>query len=536
MFWSPLFLPYGHNVSVGDNRRPWVTIGLIALCVLSFLGMRALQWHGDSLSSLINVLFFADDRTFESFYFEFGLIPAHFASLNIFGIAGRLVWATFMHSGVAHLLTNMCFLAALGPSVERRLGSLGFLAFYLVGGIFGNILQVWSEPASDAVIMGASGAVASVFAAFLLWFPRARLRSIVFLPILNLPIPLPGSMPVWLFFAMMEAVQRLWGFWLTTVQRLAATGQFFGPTPQGAISEYAHLGGFIVGLAVPVALYLLTKYRKKKTATSISFLPVAPSGKVYAYSLSALTVALALFVLAVQSEYSWRVITESKQARAAQSGVSQPGAAQSGTAQSGAVELGAGKNESVADVIAGSLDKEKLKQAIETANQVLPGFIAAVKGQPQLLEPFKQVCKVFTQSGDEFLQAQAAASKDGMAIAAKKYTDAAAEADRQFNLLLGSSLGAQISQYVSLEDALGNYFSYKSEFSRPLLPKSEAEDKAGDLLLESFNLIYPMRATLTEAGLLRPSPAGASGSQTVDSVSLLAQRLKELGHAPTCED
>jgi membrane associated rhomboid family serine protease len=354
--------------------------------------MRAMQWHGDSLSSLVNVLLFADDRTFERFYFEYGLIPANFASLSIFGIAGRLFWATFMHSGVAHLLTNMCFLAALGPSVERRLGSLGFLAFYLIGGIFGNILQVWSEPTSDAVIMGASGAVASVFAAFLLWFPRARLRSIVFLPLLNLPIPLPGSMPVWLFFAMMEAVQRLWGFFLTTVQRLAATGQFFGPTPQGSISEYAHLGGFIVGLAVPAALYLLARYRDKNAAIAVTYLPVKRVGRVYAYSLSALTAALALFVLAVQSEYSWRVITESKQAQAGHAGASQSGAVQAGTDQ----------NESVADVIAGGLDKEKLKKAFETANQVLPGFIEALKSQPQILAPFKQVCADFRQSGEQF--------------------------------------------------------------------------------------------------------------------------------------
>lgn len=89
----------------------------------------------------------------------------------------QLVTYAFLHGGVLHLAGNMLFLWVFGPAIEDRLGHWWFLLFYLAGGAAAGLAHIAFE---RAPALGASGAVAACTGAFLVLFPRAQVRALVF--------------------------------------------------------------------------------------------------------------------------------------------------------------------------------------------------------------------------------------------------------------------------------------------------------------------------------------------------------------------
>src|SRR2546428_10279280 len=94
------------------------------------------------------------------------------------------IWLTlftsmFMHGGWLHIGGNMLFLFIFGDNVERRLGSLLYLAFYLVCGVIASAAQIATDPSSVIPSLGASGAISCVLAAYLVYFPQNRVRVLV---------------------------------------------------------------------------------------------------------------------------------------------------------------------------------------------------------------------------------------------------------------------------------------------------------------------------------------------------------------------
>jgi membrane associated rhomboid family serine protease len=138
-----------------------------------------------------------------------------------------VVVSMFLHGGWLHLLGNMLFLWIFGNNIEDRLGSARFLAFYLAGGVVATIAQVVFDTSSVVPLIGASGAIAAVMGAYLVWFPRA--------PILTLLL---------FFFVEIPA-----GIWLAIWFGL----QFF-TGPDSGVAYMAHIGGFGFGLAVAALL------------------------------------------------------------------------------------------------------------------------------------------------------------------------------------------------------------------------------------------------------------------------------------------
>lgn len=145
----------------------------------------------------------------------------------------------FLHGGLMHLLGNMLFLWIFGNNVEDALGRLRFVAFYLASGAAAAVAQALatavqaaplSAPDATAVLsvpmVGASGAIAGVLAAYLLIFPRARVQTLVFFVILYLP--------AWLFI----------GLWFL----FQVGAVLYGGTP--GVAVFAHVGGFLAGLAL----------------------------------------------------------------------------------------------------------------------------------------------------------------------------------------------------------------------------------------------------------------------------------------------
>jgi membrane associated rhomboid family serine protease len=132
----------------------------------------------------------------------------------------------FLHASWAHVLGNLLFLWIFGNNVEERLGSYVYAAFYVVGGIVATGAYVLAKPDSTVPVLGASGAIAAVMGAYLVWFPRARVLSVV-PPIFFLPFYLPAYVVL--------------GGWFVL--------QFL-TDPNSGVAWIAHVGGFAFGVAV----------------------------------------------------------------------------------------------------------------------------------------------------------------------------------------------------------------------------------------------------------------------------------------------
>ena len=164
----------------------------------------------------------------DAFINRWSLVPA-----NI--MAGQdtitILTAMFMHAGWAHILGNMLFFWVFGPEIEDVMDPLRYLAFYLLGGLAATAAQVLIDPTSTVPNLGASGAIAGVMGAFLITYPRDRIRTILFFG----------------WFARVTLIPAiiLVGFWFLTqlFSEVGALAQVQG----GGVAYMAHIGGFIFG-------------------------------------------------------------------------------------------------------------------------------------------------------------------------------------------------------------------------------------------------------------------------------------------------
>ncbi len=140
-----------------------------------------------------------------------------------------LITSLFLHGGWFHLLSNLLYLWIFGDNVENKLGSLHFLFFYLFCGVVGSLFQVYSDMNTQTPLLGASGAISGVLAAYLRYFPRAKIAALIpFVYILR-----PVVLPAWVVL----------GFWVATqvIEAQYATKGLSG------IAYFSHLGGFAAG-------------------------------------------------------------------------------------------------------------------------------------------------------------------------------------------------------------------------------------------------------------------------------------------------
>jgi membrane associated rhomboid family serine protease len=164
----------------------------------------------------------------ESFINRWSLVPADI-------MAGRnwitILTAMFMHEGWAHILGNMLFFWVFGPEIEDVMGPLRYLTFYLFGGLVATAAQILIDPTSTIPNLGASGAIAGVMGAFLVTYPRDRIRTILFLG----------------WFARVTFIPAiiLVGFWFLT-QLFSEVGAL-AQVQSGGVAYMAHIGGFIFG-------------------------------------------------------------------------------------------------------------------------------------------------------------------------------------------------------------------------------------------------------------------------------------------------
>jgi membrane associated rhomboid family serine protease len=200
-------------IPLGDDSRrpvhtPLVTAGLI--------GLNAAIFVLEILSG-------------EPFIRQWSLVPAAIVMGHSWI---TMVTAMFLHAGWAHILGNMVFLWTFGPEIEDVMGRGRYLVFYLLGGLVATAAQIAASPGSTIPILGASGAIAAVMGAFLITFPRDRIRTLVIFG--------------WFITVRLIPAAALVGFWFIT-QLFSEVGAL-ATLQTGGVAYVAHIGGFLMGL------------------------------------------------------------------------------------------------------------------------------------------------------------------------------------------------------------------------------------------------------------------------------------------------
>lgn len=213
-----MFIPLYDGVPLRNLKAPFVTYGVIGLCVAMF---------GASYAGLIppvEPLLAAGFGTIPKVVLGDAYLPA-----DLLQAPGWLtpVTSLFLHGGLVHLLGNMLFLWVFGDNVEDSMGHLRFAVFFIVCGVLAAFGHALMNLDSVRPLIGASGAISGVIAAYFLLHPRVRVWGLV---LKYIPIAVPAWVAIGAWVAV-QAIQGLWG-------------------DQSQVAWFAHLGGLAAGLAL----------------------------------------------------------------------------------------------------------------------------------------------------------------------------------------------------------------------------------------------------------------------------------------------
>ena len=178
---------------------------------------------------LLNVVVFILELTGgDEFVKQWSVIPSDI-------VAGRhwitILTAMFMHGSWLHIIGNMVFLWAFGPEIEDAMGPLRYFGFYLLGGLVASAAQIAASPGSTVPNLGASGAIAAVMGAFIVTYPRDRIKTVLILG--------------WFVLIRFIPAALLIGFWIVT-QLFNQVGAV-ADVQSGGVAYMAHIGGFFFG-------------------------------------------------------------------------------------------------------------------------------------------------------------------------------------------------------------------------------------------------------------------------------------------------
>jgi membrane associated rhomboid family serine protease len=219
-----MIIPY--KVTQPSYSKPTITVLLIVANLLVFLHQFWLQ--------------LVDPYSLNEFMALYSLRPQYFHFEN-------LITSMFLHAGWLHVLGNMLFLWVFGDNVEDILGHGKFLLFYFLCGIAAGLAQVMIDPYSRIPMVGASGAIAGVMGAYLVKFPHSNVRMAAwFLLIFTF------DLPAWLMLVYWFGMQLLGGFGSVA------------ETSQGGTAFFAHVGGFIAGIALVNLLGARAPYSRRR--------------------------------------------------------------------------------------------------------------------------------------------------------------------------------------------------------------------------------------------------------------------------------
>lgn len=242
--------------SVRTRGTPWVNYTLIALNIAVFLYMWQLSTdiapgRATANSNFINQTngvcygFQTLPTPSDAFVCKWAFQPKEFFD-NLGGhsdvprpdrpvILLSILTGLFLHAGWLHIIGNMLFLWVFGDNVEGRMGHAGYLLFYLLCGIVATLAQGLIDTTSVVPVLGASGAIAGILGAYLVYFPRATVRVVIpFFILILIPIPVPAWLMIGLWF-LQNVLQGVAG-----INNVAS--------PDAGVAFFAHIGGFLFGM------------------------------------------------------------------------------------------------------------------------------------------------------------------------------------------------------------------------------------------------------------------------------------------------
>jgi membrane associated rhomboid family serine protease len=213
--------------SIPSSRRPLVNVTIIVACTAVFLFELSL---GPALERFIGVAGFVPARLFQPAAYDVSLAYS----------VQTLLFSMFLHGGWLHLIGNMWFLWVFGDNVEDALGHVGYALFYVFCGTAAALGQAFAAPSATVPMVGASGAIAGVLGAYLVWYPWARVKTFLFFGFFFTMVDLPAP----LFLVLWFVIQFFSGT-LSLATAGAATG---------GVAWFAHVGGFLAGALIAVWL------------------------------------------------------------------------------------------------------------------------------------------------------------------------------------------------------------------------------------------------------------------------------------------
>lgn len=205
---------------------PWVTYLIVAVNVAVFVYELSL---GPALPEFMR---------------RNAVVPARLAGLSWsdpldwVAAARPTLVSMFLHGGWLHLILNMWYLWIFGDNVEDRIGRPRYVALYLASGVAGTLAHVWANPGSPIPTVGASGAIAGILGAYLVTYPR---------------VPVLTGIPVFVFIHLIELpAWVLLGLWFLLQFLSGAAAISTTQVSAGGVAWWAHIGGFVAGMALMV--------------------------------------------------------------------------------------------------------------------------------------------------------------------------------------------------------------------------------------------------------------------------------------------
>ena len=159
-----------------------------------------------------------------------------------------LFTAMFMHGDIMHFGSNMIYLWVFGDNIEDEMGHYLYPLFYLAAGLAATGAQIMVDTESQIPVIGASGAIAGVLAAYLLLHSHSRIRTIIFF----------GYFITWVHIS---AVYLL-GFWFI-LQFFSGLGSLTATAQSGGVAYWAHIGGFLFGIVIVGTYVLKVRHRRR---------------------------------------------------------------------------------------------------------------------------------------------------------------------------------------------------------------------------------------------------------------------------------
>ncbi|NPA12591.1 MAG: rhomboid family intramembrane serine protease [Aquificae bacterium] len=193
---------------------------------------------------VVNVAIFLYEITlppkqFEIFVRTYGFLPIDLVYFRF----DKAITSMFLHGNFAHLFGNMLFLWVFGNNVEDALGKVKFIIFYILSGIGAAVMQASISLLAGSVdipMIGASGAISGILAAYIKLYPHAKVLTII---------------PPFFFMAFVLPAWFFIGYWFF-IQVLFA---MITPPGVGGVAWYAHIGGFLTGWVLIDLLYKPSK-------------------------------------------------------------------------------------------------------------------------------------------------------------------------------------------------------------------------------------------------------------------------------------